>query len=240
MRYNLSTEHARSRISRQSTGRQLVLIVDRASEGSATLSLRRVSRHRSDLLIEVDPVDGDQATSRPTAATAALRSWRRIGSEFCSACLGIVAEAGAATAAVGEILRRGLDDGTLPGAVALLGYQAEFVETCMLISRGGASVRLGVGGVGTPWRSSRRPASEYPPMVMFLPADDPSLAECAAACRRLRSEGFDVRLEVVDGTPAAMGALGADVLDVETLDELDVFFDHHLEPCFPNLFQNAS
>ncbi len=240
MRHHSSLEHARPATAHLPIGRHLVLVVNGRHGGPGRPWAWHRSQHRVDHLIEVDPREVALGDVRSGAKSTALRSWCRIGAEFSHACLGIVAEAGAATATVGDILMTGLSEGTLPGAVALLGYQADFVETCLLISSGAMLGRPGRSAGAVPRRGFDCPVSEYPAIVMFLSASDPSLLECASACRSLRSVGFDARLEIVDGGSLSGHDLRVDTLDSNSIAELDAFFGTNLEPCFPNLFQDAS
>lgn len=152
--------------------------------------------------------------SAAQSAEAALNAWYDLETQFNSVCIGLIVEPGPAIAAVARILIQGCSGEPLPGAIALVGYDAELAATCLRIA---PAVSI-----------------EWPPMMIFLPSDDPALADCARMCRRMRAAGIAISLDV-------MGALQSrpdgdvEAVTPELARELESFFDTNLTPYFPKL-----
>ena len=158
---------------------------------------KQVSAHAVVTATSLRVVDN---TRRPRQEAAA-RAWSRMEMEYSSVCLGMVAATRSTIAAACRILANGWNDGNLPGAVAFLGYTATIEEIVLELSRNSAS-GAAVTGV--------RASEVWPPTMILLPADDPTLAECASACRRVRSLGVPIQLEIVgDSRAAASVAAGS-------------------------------
>ena len=164
----------------------------------------------------------------------ALENWHFIESEFHEVCLGLIAEPGSAMVSASLILRTGWTGGVLPGAIALVGYDAQFVTTCLeLAGRFERSNTPCEGEAGAACMLRSQALFEWPPIMIFLPADDPALGECAHACRRMRSAGISVSLEIMRSIRNITGNITVETTIAELIDELDNFFDAHLPPYFP-------
>ena len=116
-------------------------------------------------------------------------------------------------------------DGNQPGAVAFLGYTATIQETVIELARKSAS--------GAPVSSARAAEVVWPPTMILLPGDDPTLAECASACRRVRSLGVPIHLEIFGASRAAASGAAWEAPVAELVGELDAFFDSNLAQYFP-------
>ena len=165
--------------------------------------------------------------------TAALSAWYDLETQFDSGCIGLVVEPGPATAAVARILIQGSYGGPLPGAIALVGFDVELLATCLeLAVQSGRQV--GNSADGTVSRIAPALSIEWSPMMIFLPSDDPALAECARTCRRMRAAGIAMNLDVIGAvqnrTRGVVEAVGC-----ELAEELENFFDAYLTPYFPKL-----
>jgi len=156
---------------------------------------------------------------------AAVRAWSRMEMEYNTVCLGMVAATRSMIAPACRIMAEGWEDGNLPGAVAFLGYAATISETLLEVSRNSAS--------GTAVPGGRAPEAVWPPTMILLPADDPTLAECASACRKVRSLGVPIQLEIVGASRTAASGGAQDAPVAELVGELDAFFDSNLAQYFP-------
>ena len=75
---------------------------------------------------------------------------------------------------------------------------------------------------------------EWPAMMIFLPSDDPALAECARTCRKMRAAGIAMSLDVV-GAVRNRPRSDVEAVGSELAEELENFFDTYLTPYFPKL-----
>jgi hypothetical protein len=71
-------------------------------------------------------------------------------------------------------------------------------------------------------------------MMIFLPSDDPALADCARTCRKMRAAGIAIRLDVV-GAVRNRPRSDVEAVTFELAEELENFFDTYLTPHFPKL-----
>jgi len=164
---------------------------------------------------------------------AALSAWDALETQFNSVCIGLIVEPGPAIAAVARILIQGCYGGPLPGAIALVGYDAELLATCLeLAVQSGRQV--GNSADGTVCRIAPVLSIEWPPMMIFLPSDDPALAECARTCRRMRTAGIAMSLDVI-GAVQNRPRSDIEAVGSEIAEELENFFDTYLIPYFPKL-----
>jgi hypothetical protein len=164
---------------------------------------------------------------------AALGAWYDVEAQFNSVCIGLIVEPGPAIAAVARILIQGCYGGPLPGAIALVGYDAELLATCLgLAVQSGRQV--GNGANETVCRITPAQLIEWPPMMIFLPSDDPALADCARTCRKMRAAGIAIRLDVV-GAVRNRPRSDVEAVTFELAEELENFFDTYLTPHFPKL-----
>lgn len=166
----------------------------------------------------------------------ALGAWHDIEKQFDSLCIGLIAEPGPAIEAVSRILAHGRYGGPLPGAIALACHDAAFVATCLDLAGNPAwqgNVGNRAGGAGYPMAPTL--PFDWPPMMIFLPADDPAIAECAHACRRMRAAGVPIRLEIMAAFHGLRTPRDVEAMATELVDELNTFFDDHLVPYFPKL-----
>ncbi|RFB78154.1 hypothetical protein DYH55_17385 [Methylovirgula sp. 4M-Z18] len=141
-----------------------------------------------------------------------------------------------AAAAVSCILADGWKGGALPGAIALIGYDQQIVSTCLTIctwsqSQGQSQNHTRMTKVGL----TDPVAFEWPPLAIFIEADDPSIAECARACRKLRAANVPIRLEIVDPFSNSPAEDLTDATISEFVSEVDAFFDAHLAADFPKM-----
>lgn len=165
----------------------------------------------------------------------ALRQWRAMASEFHSACLGLIAAPGPSVVAAAQILKQSWAAGVLPGAIALLGFNTEFAATCLKLAGRSLTARQSGKKAGNVHRLLPELPVEWPPIMIFLPADDPSLAECASACRQMRAAGIPVDLEVMGSLQQGRDSASLEMTISELADELHCFFTEHLAPYFPKL-----
>lgn len=157
---------------------------------------------------------------------AAARAWSRMETEYATACLGMIASTKSTISAACQIIKGGWQDGNLPGAVAFLDYST-FVQDTVLDLLGDRTY-----GAKHVCKSSHFPNSSWPSTMILLPADNPALAECATACRSLRSLGVSIGLEIVGVSRASSLMKSGDGI-VELVDELEAFFSSSLVPYFP-------
>jgi hypothetical protein len=171
--------------------------------------------------------------SKKSVIDAALGAWYDVEAQFNSVCIGLIVEPGPAIAAVARILIQGCYGGPLPGAIALVGYDAELLATCLeLAVQSGRQV--GNGAIETVCRITPAQLIEWPPMMIFLPSDDPALADCARTCRKMRAAGIAIRLDVV-GAVRNRPRSDVEAVTFELAEELENFFDTYLTPHFPKL-----
>ena len=164
---------------------------------------------------------------------AALGAWYDLETQYNSVCIGLIVESGPAIAAVARILIQGGYGGPLPGAIALVGYDAEVLATCLqLTGQPGRQVSNSSQGAGC--HITPEVSIEWPPMMIFLPSDDPALVECARTCRRIRSAGIAMSLEVM-GAVQNSPHREVEAVTCELAGELGNFFDANLTPYFPKL-----
>lgn len=164
---------------------------------------------------------------------AALCAWSDLETQFNSVCIGLIVEPGPAIAAVARMLIQGSYGGPLPGAIALVGYDAELLATCLeLAVQSGRQV--GHGADGTVCRITPALPIEWPTMMIFLPSDDPTLAECARTCRKMRAAGIAMSLDVV-GAVRNRPCSDVEAVGSELAEKLENFFDTCLTPYFPKL-----
>ena len=167
-------------------------------------------------------------SSFANTSNAFYRAWRDIEAECNSCSIGLIAAAGDGAEAAGRVISEGVAGGPLPGAIALIRFDAAFFALCRQLSES-----LPEPPLTADWRSRDTGGSsvfEWPPMMVFLPDGDPAVLPCARACRGLRANGVPICLEIVpsvDWTDAAICQ--------ELRAELDRFFGAHLIPAFPKL-----
>ena len=165
---------------------------------------------------------------------SALGAWYDLETQFNSICIGLIVEPGSATAAVARILIQGCYGGALPGAIALVGYDADLLATCLKLAIQ-SGLQVGSSADENVHRIAPALSIEWPPMVIFLPSDDPALAECARACRRMRAAGFATSLDVI-GAVQKKPPSDVEAVTCELAEELENFFDSKLAAPFPKLF----
>jgi hypothetical protein len=171
--------------------------------------------------------------SKISLIDAALGAWYDLETQYNSVCIGLIVESGPAIAAVARILIQGGYGGPLPGAIALVGYDAELLATCLeLAAQSGREV--GNSANETLCRITPAVLVEWPPMMIFLPSDDPALAECARTCRRMRTAGIAINLDVI-GAVQNRPPIDVEAVGSELAEELENFFDTYLTPYFPKL-----
>ena len=150
-----------------------------------------------------------------------LREWHRQERHCSAISLGIIAAVGSGTTAVRQIMIGGCEGGPVPGAIALLGHDRSLVEA--LLSMAGREANSPI-------------AMEWPPLLVFLSAGDPQIADCARACRMMRSVGIPAALEIVEVDLTADADLPGEAGLADFAAELDRFFSEHLIADFPKLF----
>jgi hypothetical protein len=94
--------------------------------------------------------------------------------------------------------------------------------------------QVGNSADGTVCRIAPALPIEWPPMIIFLPSDDPALAECARACRRMRAAGIAMSFDIM-GAVQNRPRSDVEAVSCELAEELDYFFDTYLTPYFPKL-----
>ncbi|MFO1144303.1 MAG: hypothetical protein U1E59_18400 [Amaricoccus sp.] len=178
--------------------------------------LRRRSSHP---VVAAEPNAAAAAAQTP----AAIAAWKDLEARFDPGCIGIIVEPGPAATVAAAILVEGCRGGPMPGAIALVGYAAEFLATCLQLA---PACERGLDPGGDAQR--RRPAStiELPPMMIFMPSDDPAIAACAHACRRLRAAGIATGLEIVGAVRERPSDIAA--VATELAGEIEAFFDANL------------
>ena len=214
--------------------RQPILHFDAALEGgSAVTGLAERIRERSAHPVIVADSGRSSRVSSTRHIDAALRAWCDLETQFNSVCIGLFVERGPAIAAVARMLIQGCYGGPLPGAIALVGYDAELLATCLQLAVQSGR-QAGNSADGTVCRIAPALSVEWPPMVIFLPSDDPALAECARTCRRMRTAGIAINLDVI-GAVQNRPPIDVEAVGSELADELENFFDTYLTPYFPKL-----
>jgi hypothetical protein len=164
---------------------------------------------------------------------AMLGAWSDLETQFNSACIGLIVEPGPAIAAVARMLIQGCYGEPLPGAIAFVGHDADLLATCLeLAVQSGRQV--GNRADGTVCCITPALPIEWPPMMIFLPSDDPALADCARTCRKLRAAGIAMSLDIV-GDVRNRPCSDVETVGLELAEELENFFDTYLTPYFPKL-----
>lgn len=170
---------------------------------------------------EMNPVADD-------ACTAFYSDWRDLEREYNSCSIGVIAATAPETKAVARMISEGFAGGPLPGAIALIGFDAALADLCRRLSE---RVQAPTSTAGSPtWPSVSAMPFEWPPMIVFLPIGDPDVLACAKACRTLRAGNVPITLEIV---PPARSA--DDASRGELRRELERFFATHLMPVFPKV-----
>jgi hypothetical protein len=187
--------------------------------------VRRFKEASTHAVVTAASLRGVVNSTRRPKREAAVRAWSRMEMEYGSVCLGMVATTASTIVTACQILTDGWKDGNLPGAVAFLGYTTTIQETVLELSRSFV--------FGTAVSKTRASDAEWPPTMILLPADDPTLVECASACRRMRSLGVPIQLEIVGASRVAASVGVREVPVGELVGVLDVFFDTNLAPYFP-------
>jgi len=173
---------------------------------------------------------------RAGASEDFLSAWREIESQFTSSSLGVIAEAGDGMDAISQLLLDGEAGGEVPGAIVLIGFDSRLPKICLrLVNKLGCSPQGLQSRNGLARRAIRPIPFDWPPLVIFLPANDPDLAACGRACREMRAAGMSIRLEVMDAS-LGLGSANASLPAVaELVREIDDHFSTHLAPVFPKL-----
>ena len=201
--------------------------------GSAVPGLAERIRDRSAHPVIAADSGRSSRVSSTRLIDAALGAWYDLETQFNSVCIGLIVEPGPAIAAVARMLIQGCYGGPLPGAIALVGYDAELLATCLeLAVQSGRQV--GNSADGTVCRITPAVSIEWPPMMIFLPSDDPALADCARTCRKMRAAGIAMSLDVV-GAVRNRPQSDVEAVTFELAEELENFFDTYLTPYFPKL-----
>jgi hypothetical protein len=214
--------------------RQPILHFGAALEGgSAVTGLADRIRERSAHPVIAADSGRSSRVSSTRLIDAALGAWCDLETQFNSVCIGLIVERGPAIAAVARMLIQGCYGGPLPGAIALVGYDAELLATCLKLAVQ-SGPKVGSSAEGNVRRIAPALAIEWPPMVIFCPSDDPALAECARACRRMRAAGIAMSLDVI-GAVQNRPPSDVEAVTCELAEELESFFDTSLTPYFPKL-----
>jgi hypothetical protein len=214
--------------------RQPILHFGAALEGgSAVTGLAERIRERSAHPVIAADSGRSSRVSGTRLIAAAVGAWCDLETQFNSVCIGLIIERGPAIAAVARMLIQGCYGGPLPGAIALVGYDAELLATCLQLAVQSGR-QAGNSADGTACRIASALSIEWPPMMIFLPSDDPALADCARTCRKMRAAGIAMSLDVM-GAVQNRPHSDVEAVTCELADEIETFFDTYLTPYFPKL-----
>ena len=174
----------------------------------------------------------------PASVELLLGLWRRAEAETHSVSLGLVASKGLGSAAFAQIMIAAASGDPVPGAVALLGFDRDVVETLLTIAERSFLRQNDMAKLGTATKCITRPASaEWPPIAIILQRDDPAREECADACRRMDAAGIESDIMLVARLPEDGNGGAPFAAAVRLAEAIDRFFADHLVADFPRMFR---
>jgi hypothetical protein len=184
-------------------------------------------------------VDGSEWPSNtrihlPTASM--MVAWQNLAAQFMSSSLGIIAEGPEGAEAILQILVGALDGGDVPGAIVHLGFGNDEPSVCLRLfqtlaaatAQSRAACRRDLAGLAAG-------LSDWPELMIFLPATHSQLAASSRTCREMRAAGVPIRLEVLEaGSLPDHKESTTDTL-ADLIRDIDNHFTAHLAPLFPKL-----
>ena len=208
--------------------RRILLFCDLENDSSASQAWAHAFGRLANVAVDAGRYDG-----QPVSVASLLGLWQRAEAEAHSVSLGLVASKGLGSAAFAQIMIAAASANPVPGAVALIGFDRDLVETLLTLAEGSclhqsdmASFGTAAGGIARP------PLPEWPPIAIILGRNDPARAECADACRRMNAAGIEIDMMLLEGTGAEPFA-GS----VRLAEAIDRLFADHLVADFPRMFR---